>query len=263
MELTLNGARIHYERAGSGLPVILLHAGIADSRMWGPQVDAFAREFDVIRPDMRGFGRSEMPAGPWSPVDDVLALIDELGLKPVHLIGCSMGGELAIDFALEHAERISKLVLVGSAYSGFEVMREHGDLFKDLMAARQARDYEALNDGMLKLFLDGPKRPPGYVAGSVRQLVHEMNERAVRVDFEKSPPEEIDPPAAERLAEITAPTLVMVGDADVPTILEAGDQLTASIPHARKAVIEDAAHLPNLEHPDEFNRLVLEFLLAD
>src|SRR6266850_501646 len=95
MDARINGARIHYERDGSGFPVILLHAGVADSRMWAPQVQAFAQLFDVIRPDMRGFGGSELPPGPWDPRADLLGLMDELHLKPAHLVGCSMGGALA------------------------------------------------------------------------------------------------------------------------------------------------------------------------
>jgi len=260
MQTAIYGALINFVRAGAGRPVICLHAGLADSRMWAPQVDAFAKQFDVVCPDMRGFGRSELPSGPWSPVADLLALVDELELQPAHVVGCSMGGELAIDFALEHPERISTLVLVGSAFSGFELKPEHAHLFQAAAAARKAKDYPALNEAMLDLFVDGPLRPSGYVAKPIRDLVHEMNERAVRVNFEESPPEDIEPPAAGRLEKITAPTLVIVGDVDVPTVLEASDQLVASIPHARKAVIHDAAHLPNLEHPEEFNRLVLDFL---
>jgi pimeloyl-ACP methyl ester carboxylesterase len=261
MELTLNGARIHYEREGAGIPIIFLHAGMADSRMWAGQADFFARDFDVIRPDTRGFGGSELPPGPWSAEHDILALMDALELKPAHLVGCSMGGGMAIDFALQHPERISKLVLVGAALGGVAPKPEHFHLFQKAQAARQARDYEALNDAMLELFLDGPQRRPGYVSKEIRELVHDMNERAVRVDLEKSPPAGLDPPAATRLGEITAPALVVVGDADVPTVLEIADQLVAGIPNARKAVIHDAAHLPNMEHPEEFNRTVSDFLL--
>ena len=261
MELTLNGARINYERSGAGLPVIFLHAGIADSRMWGAQADEFAREFDVIRPDTRGFGRSEMPPGGWSAESDLLALIDALELKPAHLVGCSMGGGIAIDFALLHPERISKLVLVGAAVSGTQPDPEDAKLYATAAAAREANDYEALNDAMLELFLDGPHRRPGYVARPIRELVHEMNERAVRVELEKSPPDEMDPPAAQRLGEISAPTLVVVGDLDVRSVLRNADLLATEIPNARKAVVDDAAHLPNMEHPEEFNRIVKEFLL--
>ncbi len=263
MQTTINGARINFERDGAGLPLIFLHAGIADLRMWDPQVASFADRFDVTRPDQRGFGKSELPPGPWSPVADLLALVDELRLKPVDLVGCSLGGGVAIDFALEHPQRISKLVLVGSGIGGFDFRPEHALLFAEATAARKARDFEALNIAMLHLFLDGPERPRGYVAEPLRKLFLDMNEVALRADFEKSPPEEMNPPAIHRLNEITAPTLVVVGDKDVPTVLEVADLLMDSIPNARKAVIHDAAHLPNLEHPEEFNRLVLDFLLAD
>jgi 3-oxoadipate enol-lactonase len=263
MELTLNGARINYERSGAGLPVIFLHAGLADSRMWSAQADEFARDFDVIRPDTRGFGRSEMPPGRWSAPSDLLALIDALELKPAHLVGCSMGGGIALDFALLHSERISRLVLVGAAVDGTQPDAEDARLIATVSAARKARDFEALNDAMLDLFLDGPHRRPGYVTGPVRELVYEMNERAMRVDFDRSPPDQLDPPAAERLAEVTAPTLVVVGDVDVPRVLKNSELLAWKIPNARKAVIRDAAHLPNMEQPDEFNRIVRDFLLKD
>lgn len=263
MQQTIHGARINFERQGSGLPLIFLHAGIADLRMWEPQVAAFANHFDVTRPDQRGFGKSELPPGPWSPVADLLTLVDDLHLKPVDLVGSSMGGELAIDFALEHPQRISKLVLVGSSVGGFNFKPEHAHLFAEASAARKARDFDALNQAMQYLFLDGPERRRGYVAEPLRKVFLEMNAIAVRADFEKAPPLKPEPPAIRRLHEITAPTLVVVGDKDVPTVVEAADLLTDSIPNARKAIIHDAAHLPNLEHPEQFNRLVLEFLLED
>ena len=264
MDTTLNGARIHYERDGSGMPLIFLHEGVADSRMWEPQVEAFARQFDVVRPDLRGFGQSEMLPGEWSAEDDLLALMDELRLKPAHLVGASMGGGLAIDFALQHAERVSKLVLVGTAISGTNFGKDYPDLFKEITKADEAKDFEALNQAEMRLFLDGPRRPAGYVSDPRwRELFLDMNGKTMSIDWEKSPPKQLDPPAAGRLHEITASTLVVVGDEDIPPIFDAADLLMQSLPHARKAVIHDAAHLPNLEHPDEFNRIVLEFLLED
>ncbi len=262
MQATINGARINYERAGAGFPVIFLHAGIADSRMWEPQAGAFAKHFDVICPDERGYGKSELPPGTWSPVEDLLALIDELSLKPAHLVGCSMGGSVAIDFALDHPDRISKLVLVGSSIGGFAFRPEHAHLFAEAATAKQAGDLEALNQAMLRLFLDGPQRPTGYVKEPLRKKFLDMNAIAIRSDFEKAPPAQ-NVLAVRRLHEITAPTFVVVGDMDVPTVLEAAGLLADSIPNARKAVIHDAAHLPNLEHPAEFNQIVLDFLLAD
>jgi 3-oxoadipate enol-lactonase len=259
----INGARIHYEREGDGPPVVFLHAGVADSRMWDPQVASFAKHFNVVRPDQRGFGDSELPPQTWSPVDDLLSLMDQLELPPAHVVGCSMGGAVAIDFALEHPERTSKLVLVGSAIGGFTFRPEHAHVFAEASAARKAGDLKALNKAMMHLFLDGPERPRGYVAEPLRKLFLDMNGIAVRADFEKAPSEDPNPLAVRRLHEIDAPTLVVVGDKDLPTVLEAADLLMNSIPNVRKAVIVDAAHLPNLEHPEEFNRIVLDFLLAD
>jgi pimeloyl-ACP methyl ester carboxylesterase len=260
MDAILNGARIHYERAGAGMPVVFLHAGVADHRMWEPQMRAFAKHFDVIAPDMRGFGRSELPPGRWSPIADVLGLIDSLHLKPVHLVGCSIGGGVAIDFALEHGERISKLVLVGPGVGGTQFGAKYPELFADAEAAEKAGDRRAMVEADARLWLDGPGRPAGYVKDPMRQLFFAMDGN-FDSDFEAAPIEHLNPPAAERLHEITAPTLVVVGDEDAPPIFDAVEVLMEKVPHARKAVIHDAAHLPNLEHPGEFNRIVLGFLL--
>jgi pimeloyl-ACP methyl ester carboxylesterase len=256
----INGALIHYRREGAGFPILMLHAGVADSRMWQPQVDEFGKQFDVIRPDMRGFGDSELPVGPWTPRDDLLGLMDELQLKPAHLVGCSMGGSLAIDFAIDHPERVSKLVLVGAGVSGAQQDPRHEGLYAEVMAADERNDMSAVNEAEMYLWLDGPHRPRGYVAQPLRELFLDMNGRSLNADWAKSPIQNLEPPAAKRLDEITAPTLVIVGDADLEPIRQTAALLASSIRGARKAVIQDAAHLPNLEHPDEFNRLVLDFL---
>jgi len=256
----INGALIHYRREGAGFPILMLHAGVADSRMWQPQVDEFAKQFDVIRPDMRGFGDSELLAGPWTPRDDLLGLMDELRLKPAHLVGCSMGGSLAIDFAIDHPERVSKLVLVGAGVSGAHQDPRHEGLYAEVMAADERGDMNAVNELEMYLWLDGPYRPRGYVAQPLRELFLDMNGKNLNADWAKSPMQHLEPPAAKRLDEITAATLVIIGDADLEPTRETADLLASSIRGARKAVIHDAAHLPNLEHPDEFNRLVLDFL---
>ncbi len=262
MEATLNGARIHYERTGEGMPVVFLHAGVADSRMWEPQVSEFSKHFDVIRPDMRGFGKSDLPPAPWSPRADLLALMDTLELKPVHLIGCSMGGALALDFALDHPERVSKLVLVDSGPSGQPDRPEYDSLFAEVDAADKAGDHVALNQAEMHLWLDGPYRPRGYVREELRELFLDMNGANMDNDWSSAPMENLDPPAIGRLSEVSAPTLVIVGDKDLQPVLESADLLASSIKGARKVVIHDAAHLPNLEHPEEFNRIVLDFLLS-
>lgn len=262
MKTQLNGATIHYRREGSGFPVVMLHAGIADSRMWQPQVEEFAKHFDIVRPDMRGFGDSELPARPWKPLDDLLALIDELHLKPAHVVGCSMGGSLAIDFAIDHAERVSKVVLVGAGVSGQRQDPRHEGLYAEVTAADERNDMDAVNQAEMYLWLDGPYRPRGYVAQPLRELFLDMNGRNLDADWSKAPMQSLEPPAIERLNEIAAPTLVVVGDADLEPIRETADLVASNIRGARKAIIHDAAHLPNLEHPAEFNRVVLNFLLS-
>lgn len=231
-------------------------------RMWQPQVAAFAKHFDVIRPDMRGFGTSELPPGRWSPVADLLALVDELHLKPAHLVGCSMGGAVAIDFALMHGERMSKLVLVGPGISGANFGAKYPDLFADAEAAEKAGDHTAIVEADARIWLDGPRRRPGYVKDPIRKLFFEMNDN-FDSDWGSAPIDHIAPPAVERLHEITAPTLVVVGDEDAPPVFDAVEVLMEKVQHARKALIHDAAHLPNLEHPAQFNSAVLGFLLGD
>jgi pimeloyl-ACP methyl ester carboxylesterase len=229
--------------------------------MWEPQVGPFAKHFDVIRPDMRGFGSSELPPVRWSPVSDLLALMDDLHLKPAHLVGCSLGSTLAIDFALQHSERVSKLVLVGPGIGGANFGKKYPELFAEVQAADEAGDLDAINRAEMHLFLDGPRRPRGYVRQPLRELFLDMNGSNFHSDFKNAPTLDPDPPAVDRLHEITAPTLVVVGDEDVPTVFDAVELLMEKVPHARKASIHDAAHLPNLEHPDQFNSAVLDFLL--
>ncbi len=196
MDAVINGARLHFERAGAGMPVVFLHAGVADHRMWEPQFEAFTKHFDVIAPDMRGFGRSELPPGRWSPIADVLGLIDSLHLKPVHLVGCSIGGGVAIDFALVHGERISKLVLVGPGVGGIEFGAKYKELFAEAEAAEIAGDQRAMVEADARLWLDGPGRPAGYVKDPIRQLFFAMDSN-FDSDFEAAPIEHLDPPAAE------------------------------------------------------------------
>src|ERR1700736_2404956 len=261
VNVDINGARIHYRREGAGFPAVMLHAGVADSRMWQPEMAVFATRFDVVRPDMRGFGDSELPPRPWKPHDDLMALMDELHLKPAHLVGCSMGGSLAIDFAIDHPERVSRLVLVGAGVSGQKKDPRHEGLYAEVMAADERNDMKAVNEAEMYLWLDGPYRPRGYVAEPLRELFLDMNGRNLDADWSKSSITSLHPPAIDRLAEITGATLVIVGDADLEPVRETADLLASKIRGARKAVIHDAAHLPNLEHPAEFNRIVLDFLL--
>ena len=241
--------------------MVFLHAGVGDSRMWEPQAAGLGKDFDVIAPDMRGYGESELPPGSWSPVADVLALMDTLHIREApHVVGCSIGGGVAIDFALEHPERVSKLVLVGAGVSGMPHDHKYDDLYTEVDAAEETKDLDVLNNAEMKLWLVGPGRTPDQVDRRLRDLFLDMNGISLKTNFASAPARKVDPSAFGRLAEIKAPTLVIVGDEDLSEIKDTADLLVSKIPGARKAVIHDAAHLPNLEHPDKFNRIVLDFL---
>ena len=260
MEVNLNGARIHYERSGTGSPLLLIHAGIADSRMWEPQAKALANHFDMIRPDLRGFGASELPPAPYSMLADLIALLDHLEVGRAHVVGCSMGGTLAIDLAVEHPERVDRLVLVAAGVSGSNLGAADAALFAEVEAADKAGDLDAVNRAEVRLWVDGPRRPEGSAPAAVRNLVLDMNGRALRSDFDSAKSQSLDPPAVTRLNQIRAPTLVIVGDQDLPHASANADLITSKVLGARTVIIKDAAHLPSLEQPEAFNRVLLDFL---
>jgi 3-oxoadipate enol-lactonase len=262
MDVTLNGARIHYERSGSGFPVLFIHAGIADSRMWEPQATAFAKQFDMIRPDLRGFGDTALPPAPYSGIADLVGLLDQLHIDRAHVVGCSMGGTLAIDLTLEHPQRVERLVLVAAGVSGSNLGAADAALFTEIEEADKAGDMDAVNRAEVRLWVDGPRRREGSAPATVRALVLDMNGRSLHTDWSAAESRPIDRPAIARLGEIAAPTLVIVGDQDLPHCLANADLITSKITGSRKVMIEDAAHLPSLERPEEFNRVLLDFLLA-
>jgi 2-hydroxy-6-oxonona-2,4-dienedioate hydrolase len=257
----VNGARIYYEVAGEGEPLVLVHAGIADSRMWDAQLVAFADHYRVIRYDMRGFGRTAMVEGPYSHHEDLRGLLDFLGVGRAHLVGCSMGGGAVLDFTLEYPEMAGNLVLVGSAVGGFRPDFDPPKQWDELVAADEAGDLEWVSELEVQIWVDGPERSPEDVDASVRDLVREMNLIALKNEASGLGEEwEPEPPAADRLPDIQAPTLLIVGDEDQPRVFAAADLLERELPNARKVVMSGTAHLPNMERPEEFNRLVLDFL---
>jgi pimeloyl-ACP methyl ester carboxylesterase len=257
----VNGARIYYEVTGEGEPLVLVHAGIADSRMWDDQLDDFADGYRVVRYDMRGFGRTEMVEGPFSHHEDLRGLLDFLALDRVHIVGCSMGGGTVLDFALEYPERVGNVVLVGSVIGGFDPDFGPPKEWDELVAADEAGDLALISELEVRMWVDGPGRSPEDVEASVRDLVREMNLIALQNEATELGDEwEPEPPAADRLPDIQAPTLLMIGDEDQPRIFAAADLLEKELPNVRKVIMHGTAHVPNMERPGEFNRVVFDFL---
>lgn len=257
----INGAQLYYEVKGSGQSLLLVHAGVADSRMWEAQVAAFSKEYQVIRFDLRGFGRSSMPSGSFTNHEDIRALLDFLGIEKVFLLGISFGGMIALDFTLAYPDYVKALVLGAPSVSGANPSERIRQFWDEEDTALEKDDLEGATELNLKLWVDGPHRASDQVGAEVRELVREM-QMAI---FKKEIPDDVDeidldPPAVKRLGDIKIPVQVMVGDLDLEEKLELVDRLTAEIPDCRKVVIPGVAHMLNMEKPDVFNRSVLDFL---
>lgn len=251
---------LHHEAAGEGRAVVLIHCALCDGRQWDRQMETFAREFQVVRLDLPGSGRSPFPRGAFSAADEIIALLDELGIEEAGLVGNSMGGSVARDVALTASERVWGLVLVDAGHPGVERAPEIEEYNEREDALLEGGDVDGAVDLNLRFWLDGPRRGPDVVDSGVRARVAEMQRLAFEnyLALDEEPGPERKPEGSP--ADIRCPTLVLVGDQDQPYILAAADRYDAEIPGARKVVIADAAHIPSLERPDEFDALVLDFL---
>ena len=261
----INGAELNYELAGKGPAVALVHEGVCDMRMWDELVEALATEFAVLRYDMRGYGESTLPPGRFSQAGDLLGLLDHVGIDRAALVGVSYGGRVALDTAFAAPDRVVALVLASSGlrdHDWSQTVTEFGDEEERLL---DAGDLEAATDLNVRLWVDGPDRGPDAGREEVRERVREMQRRAFEIQvaaYEADPPPGPEDPVVLHLGEIAAPTLLIVGDADVPDFQEIAEKLESELPNARKVVLEDTAHTIPLERPDEFRTLALELLRA-
>jgi 3-oxoadipate enol-lactonase len=259
----INGIRMYYETAGAGKPLLLLHAGVADSRMWNAQFELFSQTHRVIRCDLRGFGRTFKASGEYAHYDDIAALFDYLELNRATVVGASFGGFVAVDFALSHPEMVDRLILAAPALGGYTFeSTEVLEYFVREEAALTRRDWAIAVELTLRMWVDGFGRPPGPVLRDIRDLVRTMVlDIYTQPAVEDAHESELTPPAAARLKEISVPTLTLVGDYDAPEFRALAKLIAEKIPNARHHVVHGSAHLMNLEKPDEFNRVVLDFLL--
>jgi len=267
-----NGVVTFYEDAGEGPVVVLIHGYGADLRLWDAQVSPLKEAgFRVIRYDVRGHGRSMIAPDGYTFENysaDLRDLLDRLnverpatetlGVEAVHVMGLSMGGGIALQFALDYAKRVLSLTLVDSALPGFTYGDETTTHIQNFMqavrsdGARQAIDRIWLEHP----FFDGVRRDPERFA-SVRDILLDFQAPDMR---DGARPADYRPDIAGRLTEITAPTLVVAGENDVPDFRLIADVLAENIPHARLAIIPDCCHLPPVEKPEEFNETLVSFL---
>jgi 3-oxoadipate enol-lactonase len=254
---------VWHDVQGEGPPVVLLHAGLTDSRLWGPQLRSFPQSHSVLRVDLPGFGNSRFETNPVSFRAAVRDVMEAEGIDQAALVGVSLGGNTALELALESPEQVSALVLVGAGLPDHEWSEEVTSFFADEEAALERGDLEAAVDANLRMWFAGPRRSLDDLDPAMRELVGEMQRQAFRQ--QKGHDDvlmlRLEPPASERLGDVKVPTLVLTGDDDVADIHRIADRLAAGIPGAERATIAGAAHLPSLERPEEFDRIVLDFLV--
>jgi pimeloyl-ACP methyl ester carboxylesterase len=232
--------------------------------MWEPQLRSFSARHTVLRVDFPGFGRTPIESSPVSFRDAVREALDAARIDRTAIVGVSLGGNTAVELALESPARVSALVLVGAGLPDHLWSEEVKAFFAAEDEALERGDLDAAVEANLRMWLAGPNRSLDTIDPALRDLVAKMQRRAFEVQQEWSDlrAARLDPPYSERLGDVRVPTLVVTGDEDVPDIHETAKRLAAGIPGAERATIPDAAHLPNLERPEEFDRIVLEFLRA-
>jgi pimeloyl-ACP methyl ester carboxylesterase len=249
----IHGGRTYWEVAGAGEPLVFVHGFTLDTRMWDDQWEVFAAKYRVIRYDARGFGKSSVPDGPYSNQDDLRALMDHLGVERFHLVGLSMGGSISMDYAVQRPDDLLSLTFIDSGGGG--APSRHAGSFREI--ALGSGGVDAARAVWLADDLFVPANRDEGVRARLAEIVGDYsgwfwtqssNQQAVP-----------DPPAMERLDTITVPTLVIVGELDVPRMQENSNRL-ATIPGARKVVIPDAGHMANMEKPAEVNAAILDFL---
>lgn len=247
---------IYQEVSGTGPALVFINPGALDCRIWDPQWTSFSRSFRTLRYDPRGWSRSEKPNGPFSHLRDLADLMDAVDFPKAHLVGSSFGGSLALDFALAFPDRVDALVLVGAGgpQNGFPLPEDVLRAFAPIGEALR-RSFAQGIDAWLELDTRLPRDP------ELRALLREN--ALANESYWKIPPswmEAPSPPAADRLDEIPAPTLVLVGERDHSYTHGVAEALEKGIPNARRTVVKGAGHLVHLERPAVFDDIVREFL---
>ena len=261
----IGNAQIYYEIAGEGAPFVMIHAGVADSRQWNNEFEYYAQKYRVLRYDQRGYGKSEPVEGEYSHLGDLIALLEYLGIgEPLILMGCSMGGGLSIDYALENPGQVKALILLGSGPAGLDLNLPDPPLMYAAEEAYKAGDLNRAAELETHGWFDGVGRTPQQVDPQARNLAYEMDRLALGYasrGLGKRMPN-TSTPAVQRLDGLKIPLLAIVGDEDIEYVKAAADYMETHIPQTRKVVMQDAAHLANMEYPAQF-RAIVDAFLAD
>ena len=263
--LNVSGGTLAYEEQGRGRPIVLLHEGIADRRMWNREFPMLARDHHVVRYDLRGFGGSAPATSAYSPVLDLVTLLDHAHLEQPLIVGPSMGGKIALDLALAYPDRVGGLLLIAPGYSGMDYDHVPGGratferderLSKAAADAWAAGDLKGATEHLRELWASA-------LSGEALELFRTMvRDNAKEVFEERSAPHETreGAPAAGRLSQVRVPTLLLVGDRDNPAMPHLANYLVRGIPGAQLEIVPGADHLLNLSRPHAFDTAIPKIL---
>jgi pimeloyl-ACP methyl ester carboxylesterase len=251
--IDVDGARLYAEEAGAGETVTMLHGFLVDSGQWDHEFAALSRDHHVLRYDARGFGRSTVEPGAYAHHDDLAAVLDACGVRRTALLACSGGAAAALDFALAHPARVGAMVFVGAGYWGR--FADTTPAARAFLQALGSGDVPGMIDSSLRAFTDGPRRRPEQVDAAVRRRTREMTAHTLqresnywkRAALDQREPQ---PPALERLHEVAAPTLLIVGSEDQPEAIALSERMADGIPGAQLLRVQGAGHHANMEAPD-------------
>jgi len=260
-EALTNGFITYYEIEGEGHPLVLIHGHTANLHLWDDQVPVLSRSFRVVRYDVRGHGRSQAPPSGYSwanYAEDLRQLLVHLNINRAHLVGLSMGGAIALQFALDHPQMASALVLADSTLEGFPFSDEFAEPWERMIALAQT---EGVQKALTKVWLnhplfDGIKRFPTKWRRLQKMALSFSGAEYLNPSQHQAPQR----PQMERLSEIRAPTLVLVGEKDIEDFRLIADVLEGGIPGAQKLTIPDSGHVVNMEAPEAFNSSLTSFL---
>lgn len=278
--VTVKGVRFGYDEAGQGSPVVFIHAALADRRMWEHQFQALSATHRVVRFDWRGYGDSDDASEKFARYEDVLGVMDALGIARASLVGCSTGGAQALEAALAAPERVRALALICARLPDYdwppEVAAAAAQAITEIIPVERFAAYrdgradeidpahvQGIAELNVRLVVVGPGRSPEVLAPEVRQSAMEMCTALLQRQWRRRPPSRerfLEPGVGTRLAEISAPTLVVKGLADEPTLAAISDRFAAEIAGARLLELPDTGHLPPLERPRETTSALTSFL---
>lgn len=261
----INDTKIYYEVMGEGHPLVLIHGGFMDIRMWDNEFELLAKYFKVIRYDLRGYGKSAVPNKTFSHIDDLFHLLKYLKIDKTYILGLSLGSMVAIDFTLTHPDMVDALIPVAPSIIGYypasdaeiddlkRIVSKYSEIFK----TKKEEGLDKAAELVMKLPFFVPVEPDATITQKMHTMIKDNFENWSKLQhlYVWS-----SPPSIQRLSEIKIPVFVIAGDHDVKITLGVADTLVTTIAGAKKQIIHGAAHHVNMEKPDEFNSVVLEFL---